>query len=167
MAVQADAMAKLRSLEQITEDCRRWRRDGLTIALVNGAFDLLHVGHLRYLADAARHADILIAAVNTDHSVRGSKGPLRPIMPQTERVEILAHLAVIDAIVLFDTVTVAPILEILKPDVHAKGTDYTVSTVPEREVVEGYGGRTVICGDPKDHATTDIVGTILERFGPD
>ncbi len=167
MSIQPDPMAKLRSLEQIGEDCRRWRKDGLTIVLVNGAFDLLHVGHLRYLTDASRHADCLIAAVNTDHSVRSSKGPSRPIIPQAERVEILANLAMIDAIVLFDTLTVAPILEILKPDVHAKGTDYTVSTVPEREVVEAYGGRTVICGDPKDHATTDVLGTILERFGPD
>ncbi|RLE27032.1 MAG: D-glycero-beta-D-manno-heptose 1-phosphate adenylyltransferase [Acidobacteria bacterium] len=160
-------MAKLRSLEEITEDCHRWRKDNLTVVLVNGAFDLLHVGHLRYLADASRHADILIAAVNSDESVRSSKGPLRPIIPQVERVEILAHLAVIDAIVLFDTPTVAPVLEVLKPEIHAKGTDYTVSNVPERVVVEAYGGRTVICGDPKDHATTDLVGTILERFGPD
>ncbi|RLE25210.1 MAG: D-glycero-beta-D-manno-heptose 1-phosphate adenylyltransferase [Acidobacteria bacterium] len=167
MSVQPNPMAKLRSLEQISEDCRLWRKDGLTIALVNGAFDLLHVGHLRYLTDASRQGDCLIAAVNTDHSVRSSKGPSRPIIPQAERVEILANLAMIDAIVLFDTPTVAPILEILKPDVHAKGTDYTVSTVPEREVVESYGGRTVICGDPKDHATTDLLGTILERFGPD
>ncbi len=166
MSIHPDPMAKLRSLDQILEDCRRWRNEGLTTVLVNGAFDLLHVGHLRYLEDASRHADVLIAAVNTDHSVRTAKGPTRPIISQTERVEILAHLAVIDAIVLFDTPTVAPILEILKPNIHAKGTDYTVSTVPEREVVEGYGGRTMICGDPKDHATTDVLGTILKRFGP-
>lgn len=167
MSVQPEPMGKLRSLEDISEDCRRWRSEGRTVVLVNGAFDLLHVGHLRYLGDASRHADVLIAAVNTDESVRRSKGPLRPIIPQSERVEILSHLAAIDAIVLFDTLTVAPVLELLKPDVHAKGTDYTVSTVPEREVVEAYGGRTVICGDPKDHATTDVLGTILERFGPD
>ena len=159
-------MAKLKTVDQLVEDCRRWRDDGLTIVVVNGAFDLLHVGHLRYLADASSHGDRLIAAVNTDHSVQGSKGPLRPIVPQAERVEILAHLAVIDAIVLFDTPTVSPVLEALRPHIHAKGTDYSVSTVPERRVVEAYGGRTVICGDPKDHATTDVVGTILERFGP-
>ena len=167
MSIQPDPLAKLRSLEQIREDCRLWRVDGLTIVMVNGAFDLLHVGHLRYLADASRHGDRLIAAVNTDHSVRASKGPTRPIIAQAERVEILAHLAVIDGIVLFDTPTVAPVLEALKPDVHAKGTDYTISNVPERDVVEAYGGRTVICGDPKDHATTDVLGTILKRFGAD
>lgn len=166
MSVQADPLGKLRSMEQMAEDCLRWRKQGLTTVLVNGAFDLLHVGHLRYLADASSHADRLIAAVNTDTSVQSSKGPSRPIVPQAERVEILAHLAVVDAIVLFDTQTVAPVLEILKPDFHAKGTDYLVSTVPERTVVEAYGGRTVICGDPKDHATTDVVATILERFGP-
>lgn len=167
MRAKTDPMAKVRSLEQLSEDCRRWHENGLMIVMVNGAFDLLHVGHLRYLADASRYGDRLIAAVNTDHSVRGSKGPSRPIVPQAERVEILAHLALIDAIVLFDMPTVAPVLEALKPDVHAKGTDYSISTVPEREVVEAYGGRTVICGDPKDHATTDVLGTILERFGPD
>jgi len=167
MSVQADPMTKLRSLKEISEDCHRWRKNNLTIVVVNGAFDLLHVGHLRYLADASRHADILIAAVNSDDSVRGAKGPLRPIIPEAERVEILAHLAVIDAIVLFDTPTVGPVLELLKPNIHAKGTDYTVSNVPERVVVEAYGGRTVICGDSKDHATTDVLGTILERFGPD
>jgi len=162
----ADPVLKLRSLEQIIGDCRRWHEEGLTIVVVNGAFDLLHVGHLRYLADAAKLGDRLIAAVNTDHSVQKAKGPLRPIIPEAERVEILSYLVPIDAIVLFDSETVSPILEALKPDVHAKGTDYSVSTVPEREVVERYGGRTVICGDPKDHATTDVVGTILERFGP-
>ena len=167
MAKHGDPSVKVRSLEQITEYCRQWREEGRSIALVNGAFDLLHVGHLRYLHDASKHADILIAAVNTDESVRRSKGPSRPIIPQAERVEILSHLAMIDAIVLFDSLTVAPVLEQLTPDIHAKGTDYTISTVPEREVVEAYGGRTVICGDPKDHATTDVVGTILKRFGPD
>lgn len=167
MSVQPDLSGKLRSLERISEDCRRWRREGWTIVLVNGAFDLLHVGHLRYLDDASRQGDFLVAAVNTDESVRRSKGPSRPIIPEAERVEILSHLAVIDAIVLFDSKTVAPVLELLKPDVHAKGTDYTVSTVPEREVVEKYGGKTVICGDSKDHATTDLLGTILQRFGPD
>jgi rfaE bifunctional protein nucleotidyltransferase chain/domain len=133
--------------------------------LVNGAFDVLHVGHLRYLAAARELGDRLVAAVNSDHSVRAGKGPLRPIVPGDERVEILSHLWMVDRICLFDDQTVAPVLERLRPAVHAKGTDYTVETVPERDVVAAYGGRTVICGDPKDHATTDLIGIILQRFG--
>lgn len=160
-----DPAAKIMPMDRLAALCSSWRSRGESTVLVNGAFDLLHVGHLRYLADAARRGDHLVAAVNTDASVRLSKGPLRPIIPEAERAEILAHLAVIDAIVLFDDETVTPVLQALKPDVHAKGTDYSVATVPERRVVEAYGGRTVICGDPKDHATTDLVGTILDRFG--
>ncbi len=165
-APTGDPMTKLMTIERIAHQVEEWHDRGLTTVLVNGAFDLIHVGHLRYLADAARRADRLIAAVNSDASVRLSKGPTRPIVPQAERVEILAHLAVVDAIVLFDSETVAPVLERLRPDLHAKGTDYTAETVPERTVVERYGGRTVICGDPKDHATTDVIAVILERFGP-
>jgi len=160
-----DPKDKLRTIDEIAEECARWRAVGETTALVNGAFDMLHVGHLRYLAGARQHADHLVAAVNTDISVRASKGDTRPIIPETERVEILSHLWMVDRICLFDNVTVGPVLESLKPDVHAKGTDYTVDTVPERMVVEAYGGRTVICGDPKDHATTDLIGIILQRFG--
>jgi rfaE bifunctional protein nucleotidyltransferase chain/domain len=156
---------KLRSIEELVQECARWRSAGETTALVNGAFDMLHVGHLRYLAGAKAHADHLVAAVNSDLSVRASKGDDRPIVPESERVELLSHLWMVDRICLFDSVTVGPVLEALKPDVHAKGTDYTVDTVPEREVVEAYGGRTVICGDPKDHATTDLIGIIIERFG--
>jgi rfaE bifunctional protein nucleotidyltransferase chain/domain len=156
---------KLRTLDQLVGECAGWRREGRTVALVNGAFDMLHVGHLRYLAGAKEHADHLIAAVNSDRSVRSSKGDARPIIPEAERVELLSHLWMVDRICLFDSVTVGPVLEALEPDVHAKGTDYTVDSVPEREVVEAYGGRTVICGDPKDHATTDLIGIIVERFG--
>ena len=156
---------KLMSINDAEARCARWRDRGLTTVLVNGAFDMLHVGHLRYLADAKGRADILIAAVNSDHSVGLSKGPLRPILPEAERVEILSHLWMIDVIVLFDSSSVAPILERLRPTFHAKGTDYSVDSVPEREVVAAYGGRTVICGDPKDHATTDVIGIILKRFG--
>ncbi len=156
---------KLRTIDELAEDCARWRAAGETTALVNGAFDMLHVGHLRYLVGAREHADHLIAAVNSDASVRASKGDTRPIIPEAERVEILSHLWMVERICLFDSVTVGPVLDILKPDVHAKGTDYTVYTVPEREVVEAYGGRTEICGDPKDHATTDVIGIIVQRFG--
>jgi rfaE bifunctional protein nucleotidyltransferase chain/domain len=156
--------AKLRSLDELARECGSWRAAGETTVLVNGAFDLLHVGHLRYLAAARSHADHLVAAVNSDSSVHASKGELRPIIPEAERVEILAHLWMVDRICLFDSVTVAPVLELLRPEVHAKGTDYTVDSVPEREAVAAYGGRTVICGDPKDHATTDLIGLILSRF---
>jgi rfaE bifunctional protein nucleotidyltransferase chain/domain len=158
--------AKARTVDELAEECREWQDRGLDVVLVNGAFDVLHVGHLRYLEAAAALGDRLVAAVNSDLSVRLSKGALRPIIPEAERVEILSHLWMIDRICLFDSPSVAPVLEMLKPQVHAKGTDYTADTVPEREAVAAYGGRTAICGDPKDHATTDLIGIILDRFGP-
>jgi rfaE bifunctional protein nucleotidyltransferase chain/domain len=157
--------SKLCSLPDLQSECQRWRQQGLVVVLTNGAFDMLHVGHLRYLASASEHGDRLVVAVNSDVSVRLAKGKLRPIIPEQERVEIVSHLWMVDRIVLFDSASVAPVLRALTPHVHAKGTDYSVETVPEREVVAAYGGRTVICGDPKDHATTDLIGTILERFG--
>lgn len=156
---------KLRTIQALVDEVAEWQRLGQTTVLVNGAFDMLHVGHLRYLAAAKAHADYLVAAVNSDASVRASKGDTRPIIPEGERVEILSHLWMVDRICLFDSATVGPVLETLKPDIHAKGTDYTVASVPERHVVADYGGRTVICGDPKDHATTDVIGVIVERFG--
>lgn len=156
---------KLKTLAELAHECELWRLRGEAVVLVNGAFDMLHVGHLRYLAAAKEHGDHLVAAVNSDASVRASKGETRPIIPEGERVEILSHLWMVDRICLFDSVTVGPVLEQLKPDVHAKGTDYTADSVPERHVVAAYGGRTVICGDPKDHATTDVIGIITERFG--
>ena len=157
---------KLRTVEELAEECREWRDQDLDVVLVNGAFDVLHIGHLRYLEAAADLGDHLVAAVNSDLSVQLSKGELRPIIPAAERVEILSHLWMVDRICLFDSPTVAPVLEALKPQIHAKGTDYTIDTVPEREVVAAYGGRTAICGDPKDHATTDLIGIILDRFCP-
>lgn len=156
---------KLRTLDELAVECSSWRERGLEVVLVNGAFDVLHVGHLRYLTAARALGDCLVVAVNSDQSVRNSKGELRPIIPEDERVEILSHLWMVDRICLFDSLTVAPVLERLRPSIHAKGTDYTVDTVPEREIVAAYGGRTEICGDPKDHATTDLIGVIVERFG--
>jgi rfaE bifunctional protein nucleotidyltransferase chain/domain len=155
---------KLRPLEELVDERARWRQGGLTVVLVNGAFDVLHVGHVRYLAAARSLGDRLVAAVNSDRSVRACKGEHRPIIPEAERVEILSHLWMVDRICLFDSETVAPVLERLRPEIHAKGTDYTVDTVPERDVVAAYGGRTAICGDPKDHATTDLIGIIVDRF---
>lgn len=155
---------KLRARSLLAEECVAWRREGIRIVLANGAFDLLHAGHVRYLAAAKEHGDRLIVAVNSDLSVRRAKGDRRPIVPEGERVEILSHLSMIDRICLFDEPTVAELLLALRPDVHAKGTDYTVETVPEAAVVRSYGGATVICGDPKDHATTDLISLILDRF---
>ncbi|MCG6949609.1 MAG: adenylyltransferase/cytidyltransferase family protein [Acidobacteria bacterium] len=156
---------KLRTLDELTIECSEWQEQDLAVVLVNGAFDILHVGHVRYLEAASEFGDRLVAAVNSDLSVQLSKGDLRPIMPEMERVEILSHLWMVDRICLFDSKTVSPVLERLKPQIHAKGTDYTVDSVPEREVVAAYGGRTVICGDPKDHATTEFIDVVLDRFG--
>lgn len=156
---------KLRSLDDLAAECDAWRTAGLTVVLGNGAFDLLHVGHVRYLAAARALGDRLVVAVNSDASVRAGKGPRRPIVPESERVELLSHLASVDRLVLFDEPTVAPVLRRLRPAIHAKGTDYTADSVPERAVVQAWGGRTAICGDPKDHATTDVIAVILARFG--
>ncbi len=160
-----DAAAKLVSREDAGRICARARRDGKVVVLGNGAFDLLHVGHVRYLSAARAHGDLLVVAVNSDASVQLSKGPTRPVVPESERVELLSHLDCVDLIVVFDEPTVTEVLRALRPDVHAKGTDYTPESVPERAVVAEWGGRTIICGDPKDHATTDVVAEILKRFG--
>jgi rfaE bifunctional protein nucleotidyltransferase chain/domain len=137
------------------------RAAGRTIALANGCFDILHVGHVRYLAGAAAEADRLIVAVNDDESVRALKGRGRPILAAADRAELVAALRSVDYVVIFAGLTVAPLLLALRPDVHCKGTDYTVESVPERETVACYGGRTAIVGDPKDHSTR----ALLERLG--
>jgi rfaE bifunctional protein nucleotidyltransferase chain/domain len=136
------------------------RRAGRTIALANGCFDLLHVGHVRYLQGAAAEADRLIVAVNTDRSVASLKGRGRPVLPEADRAELVSALRGVDYVVLFDDPTAGRLLEALRPDVHCKGTDYTVETVPERAVVQAYGGRTAIVGDPKQHATRELVARI-------
>ena len=136
------------------------RRHGLTHAFANGCFDLLHVGHVRYLQAAAREADRLIVAVNDDDSVRALKGRPRPVLHAAERAELVAALGGVSYVVIFPEPTVAPLLELVKPDVHCKGTDYTVDTVPERATVRAYGGRVAIVGDPKDHSTRDLLARI-------
>lgn len=156
---------KLIPLPTARELTAQARAEGRTVVVANGAFDLLHVGHVRYLAAARELGDLLIVAVNSDRSVRSYKGPTRPVVPEGERLEILAHLDCVDWLVVFDEATVAEVLRQLRPDVHAKGTDYTPDTVPERDVVAAWGGRTVVCGDPKDHATSDLIGEIVRRFG--
>jgi rfaE bifunctional protein nucleotidyltransferase chain/domain len=136
------------------------RRDGRTIAFANGCFDLLHVGHVRYLQGAAAEGDCLVVAVNDDASVRGLKGEGRPILSAADRAELVAALRCVDYVVIFSEPTVAPLLQALRPEVHCKGTDYTVESVPERHIVEAYGGRTAIVGDPKDHSTRDLLARI-------
>jgi rfaE bifunctional protein nucleotidyltransferase chain/domain len=137
------------------------RADGLTIGFANGCFDLLHVGHVRYLQAASAEADRLVVAINDDESVARLKGPGRPILNAHDRAELVAGLRGVDYVVVFSEPTVTPLLLALKPDVHCKGTDYTLDTVPERETVRGYGGRIAIVGDPKDHSTRDLIGRIL------
>ena len=139
---------------------RRDRADGRTIAFANGCFDLLHVGHVRYLQGAAAEADRLVVAVNDDSSVADLKGPGRPILPASDRAELVAALRGVDYVVMFGERTVERLLRLIKPDVHCKGTDYTVDSVPERAVVLEYGGRTAIVGDPKNHATRDLLARV-------
>jgi rfaE bifunctional protein nucleotidyltransferase chain/domain len=138
------------------------RQAGRTIAFANGCFDLLHVGHVRYLAAAGQEADVLIVAINDDESVRMLKGQGRPVLSAADRAELVAALRCVDYVVVFSEPTVGPLLEAIRPDVHCKGTDYTLDSVPERDVVRGYGGRIAIVGDPKDHSTRDLLARIAD-----
>ncbi len=140
------------------------RVNGQTLALANGCFDVIHVGHVRYLNGAAAEADRLVVAVNDDRSVKSLKGSGRPVLPAEERAELVAAFRVVDYVVLFSEPTVDKLLNALRPDVHCKGTDYTVETVPEREIVRAYGGRIAIVGDPKLHSTKDLIQTISDRL---
>jgi rfaE bifunctional protein nucleotidyltransferase chain/domain len=151
---------KVLSRAQLLEAAARARASGKAIVFANGAFDLLHVGHVRYLEAARREGDWLAVAVNSDRSVVRAKGPGRPILPEAERAEIVAALACVDAVTVFEEDSPAELIAAVRPDVHAKGTDYTAETVPERDVVAAYGGKTVIVGDEKEHATTDLVRKI-------
>ena len=138
----------------------RDRAAGRTIAFANGCFDLLHVGHVRYLKGAAAEAERLIVAINDDASVAALKGPGRPVLAAADRAELVAGLRGVDYVVVFGDPNVERLLRLLKPDVHCKGTDYTEETVPERAVVAAYGGRTAIVGDPKSHDTREILARI-------
>jgi len=155
-----DRTAKLLARPEAVDAAEVIRSSGGRVVFANGAFDLLHVGHVRYLEAAKREGDWLLVGVNTDRSVRAAKGEGRPIVPEAERAEIVAALGCVDAVVLFDEDSPAGLIADVRPDVHAKGTDYTETSVPERAVVAEYGGRTVIVGDPKDHATTEFVRRI-------
>ena len=150
---------KVLSRERLAEAVARDRAAGRTIAFANGCFDLLHAGHVRYLQAAAAEADRLVVAVNDDVAA-GAKGPGRPILTAEVRAELVAALRGIDYVTIFSEPTVTELLLLLRPDVHCKGTDYTIDTVPERETVRSYGGRIAIVGDPKDHSTRDLLQRI-------
>jgi D-glycero-beta-D-manno-heptose 1-phosphate adenylyltransferase len=150
------------SLDELERAIETDRAHGRTIGFANGVFDLLHVGHVRYLQAASAEADRLIVAVNADASVRRLKGDGRPILDEASRAEMVAALRGVDYVVVFEDDTVGPLLTRLRPDVHCKGTDYTVESVPERAIVRAYGGRTAIVGDPKDHSTRDLLARLSE-----
>jgi rfaE bifunctional protein nucleotidyltransferase chain/domain len=155
-------MARVLSLDGLKAAVAKERAAGRTVALANGCFDLLHVGHVRYLAGASLEADVLVVAINDDESVRQLKGEGRPILAAADRAELVAALRGVDYVVVFSGPTVAPVIAAIRPDVHCKGTDYTTETVPEREQVRAYGGRIAIVGDPKDHSTRDLVARLRE-----
>jgi D-glycero-beta-D-manno-heptose 1-phosphate adenylyltransferase len=151
---------KLRRLEELPETLK-----GKKVVLANGCFDILHVGHLRYLKDARALGDVLVVAINSDRSVRAIKDEGRPILDEGERVALVSALECVDHVLLFDEPDVARVLRTLRPSVHAKGTDYTEESVPERDIVREHGGVVKITGDPKDHSTREIIERILEKTG--
>lgn len=153
--------APILSRQELLDAVEAERQIGKTIVLTNGCFDLLHVGHVRYLRAAASIGDILITAINSDEQVRALKGDGRPAMPENERAELIAALRFVDYVTIFREPTVTELILAIKPDFHAKGTDYTAETVPEREIVRAVGGRVVIVGDPKDHSSTELIQQIV------
>jgi rfaE bifunctional protein nucleotidyltransferase chain/domain len=155
--LSASLQQKIVSRDELRQRVTEWRRAGDRITLANGCFDVLHVGHIRYLHAARELGGKSVVALNDDASVRALKGEGRPVMPAEERAEILAALAVVDAVVVFSEKDVRAIIREIRPDFHAKGTDYTVESVPERDEVEACGGRVVIVGDPKDHSASEII----------
>ncbi len=160
------AESKILTRDQLREQVEQWRRAGERIILANGNFDLLHVGHVRYLRGAKALGGKLVVAVNSDQSVRALKGEGRPMMPERERAEIVSALADVDAVIVFPELDVRSIIREIRPDIHAKGTDYTADTVPERDVVAECGGRVAIVGDSKDHSTSEIIRSRLSSRKP-
>jgi rfaE bifunctional protein nucleotidyltransferase chain/domain len=160
-------MGRVLDLEGARAVAEKARAVGRRVVLANGCFDLLHVGHVRYLEDARALGDLLIVGVNGDDAVRRLKGPGRPLMPAVERAEVLAALRAVDHVVVFEDDTADRLIALLRPAVHAKGTDYTAESVPERASVLAAGGRVAITGDAKQHSTRDVIAEILARFGRD
>jgi D-glycero-beta-D-manno-heptose 1-phosphate adenylyltransferase len=157
----SDTTSKVLTRDELRARAGEWKRAGERITLANGCFDLLHVGHIRYLQASKDLGGKLVVAVNSDYSVRALKGISRPIMPEGERAEILAALSSVDAVVIFTEPDVRALIREIQPDIQAKGTDYTADSVPERDVVTSYGGRVAIVGDPKDHSATEIIRSHL------
>ena len=153
-------MSSILTREELVNRVTTARLAGARIVLANGCFDVLHVGHVRYLAGARQLGDLLVVGINSDEQVAIQKGPGRPVLPANERAEIVAALESVTYVTIFEEATVEQLLLALKPDVHAKGTDYTTESVPERDVVRSYGGEVAIVGDPKDHSTTEIIARI-------
>jgi rfaE bifunctional protein nucleotidyltransferase chain/domain len=147
---------------KLIERVKAAREKGLRVVFANGCFDVLHAGHVRYLEGAKSLGDLLVVGVNSDEQVSKQKGAGRPILPAHERAELVASLEAVDLVTIFDEPTVEELLLALRPDVHAKGTDYTVDTVPEREIVKSFGGQVAIVGDPKDHSTSDMIARLME-----
>ena len=158
-------MAPLVGIEEAARQAAEWRSLGRRVVLANSCFDLLHVGHVRYLSAARGLGDALVVGLNSDASVRRLKGPGRPVMAADERAELIGALAAVDLVVVFDDDSADALIARLRPDVHAKGTDYTEESVPERVAVLAAGGRVAIAGDPKSHATRDLIAAIIARFG--
>ncbi len=156
---------KVKRLVELVEERERWRAEGKTVALANGIFDLIHVGHVRYLEGAKALADRLVVAVTSDASTRAYKGPGRPHIPEAERAEMVAALASTDGVLVFDEPNVRAVIRALKPDVHVKGTDYTPESIPEADEVRAYGGRVAVAGDPKNHSTTELAQRLRSEPG--
>jgi D-glycero-beta-D-manno-heptose 1-phosphate adenylyltransferase len=156
------AKSKIVSREQLCELLQQHKRRGERIVFANGCFDALHVGHIRYLEGAHREGDVLVVAVNSDRGVRALKGPGRPILPESARTDLVAALRAVDYVILFSELDVEPLLECLRPDVHAKGTDYTAETVPERATAARLGIRVAIVGDPKEHSSRELLRSVRQ-----
>jgi len=149
----------------LAERVKALQAQGKKVVFTNGCFDLLHVGHVRYLRGAKALGDVLILALNTDESIRRLKGPQRPLMSLEDRLGVLSAFEMVDLVTAFDEDTAVPILTALKPDIQAKGTDYTTESIPEKDAVAAFGGEVAVVGDPKDHSSRDLIGEIIKRYG--
>ncbi len=161
--LRADAASRILEPNRLIARVAIARKHGARIVLANGCFDILHVGHIRYLEGAKKLGDVLVVGVNSDEQVRTQKGAGRPLVPERERAEIIASVRAVDFVTIFTEPTVEQLLLAIRPDIHAKGTDYTEDSVPERDVVRSFGGRVMIVGDPKDHSSTEMVKKVISN----